>query len=105
MKGLWEQAKQQEAADLAMARPHPLWATAVQFLREHLSADVQAQIREAIPTEAWPAAYHTFWGMGIRNALREAGYGEGPFGIANLDNIYVELVEAAVKEKETHDER
>lgn len=41
------------------------------------------------------------WGMGVRNALREHGFGEEPFGVRNLDNIYVPLIEEAVTEQDT----
>lgn len=47
------------------------------------------------------AGYHMGWGMGVRNALREHGFGEEPFGVRNLDNIYVPLIEEAVTEQDT----
>lgn len=93
------QAEQQELDDLAQASMSPLWLEAVAFLRRELTQDVQAQIRQLIASKSsdWPAGYHMFWGMGIRNLLREHGYGEQEFGIANLDNVYVPLIEAAVE--------
>lgn len=39
---------------------------------------------------------HFGWGMGIRNYLRQQGYGEKWFGIDNLDDFYVTLVEMAL---------
>jgi hypothetical protein len=92
-----DRAKQLEAIDLGIARVSPRWPLAVAFLRAHFSAETAAQIRDAMPTEDWPAGYHTFWGMGVRNALRSAGFGEREFAIGNLDNIYVQLVEEAVR--------
>ncbi len=71
----------------------------IEFLRNFLLDKVKEQIRKAIDKNKlnWFAPYHFHWGMGIRNALRNAGYGEKYFGIDNLDDIYVELVEEAVK--------
>ena len=96
----------QEAALLA-ARLTEAWSPAVAWLRTWLTENVQAQIREAMAAAAtqlierpgtipdWPAGY-SVWGMGLRNGLREHGYGEAAFGIDNLDDIYVALVEEAV---------
>ena len=58
----------------------------------------QDQIREAIKDnpEVWWADYHFIWGMSIRNLLRTNGMGEDFFDVANLDDIYVELVEEAM---------
>ena len=47
--------------------------------------------------EGWSVPYHFFWGMGVRNLLREKGFGEEYFHIHNLDDIYVALVEEALK--------
>jgi hypothetical protein len=44
----------------------------------------------------WYVPYHLSWGMGIRNFLRERGYGEEYFGTHNLDDIYVYLIEEAL---------
>ena len=46
----------------------------------------------------WFAPYHFHWGMMIRNELRKNGFGEEYFFIKNLDDIYVELIEDAIKE-------
>lgn len=95
---LLERARIEAQFDLSRARGSPRWPEAVAFLREWLSADVQERIRAVVDAKssAWPAAYHTFWGMGVRNALREAGFGEAELDVRNLDNVYVELVEEAV---------
>lgn len=60
---------------------------------------VSVEIREAIDKnpEGWCAHYHFGWGMEVRNRLRRAGFGEDAFNIANLDDIYVPLIEAAVE--------
>lgn len=98
---LLARAEQQRVSDLAIARTaEPVkWDAAVRFLRGWLSPTVQDMVREVIriKTPDWPAAYHLGWGMGVRNGLRQHGFGEKDFGVLNLDNIYVELVEEAVQ--------
>jgi hypothetical protein len=73
---------------------------AVRMLREAFPEDLKTQIRAEISADpnGWAAKYHFFWGMGVRNLLREKGFGEEYFPIWNLDDIYVSLVEDAVKE-------
>jgi hypothetical protein len=39
---------------------------------------------------------HHGWGTGVRNWLRQRGLGEAYFGIDNLDDYYVPLVELAL---------
>jgi len=98
---LMARAEQQRVSDLQIARTaeSAKWAAAVTFLREWLSPTVKQQVREVIRVQSpdWPAAYHMVWGMGVRNALREHGFGEKDFGVLNLDNVYIELVEEAVQ--------
>ena len=89
----------EEREDLAKARLSPLWPQAAAMLRAEIPADEQQQIRASIAVnpEAWSTPYHFWWGMSIRNVLRDRGFGERNFLIRNLDNIYVRLVEEAVK--------
>ena len=98
MKDLLDRAVREEASDQRIARASDLWPKAVEFLRSWLTPSVQQQIREVVNIKSpdWPAGYHLGWGMGLRNTLREHGFGEEPFGVRNLDNIYVPLVEEAV---------
>ena len=93
------------ADDLVRARASAAWDQAVSFLRDYVPENVKQQIltMREMNDPTWPAAYHMDWGMGIRNALRQRGFGEVEMGVANLDNIYVELVEAAVV-KQQHEE-
>lgn len=94
-------ARIQEVRDQATAQGSPLWVQAVTFLRDwYFTEEVKAKIKAVIENkdQNWPAAYHLHWGMGVRNDLRKAGFGEAEFGIQNLDNIYVPLVEEAVQE-------
>lgn len=73
---------------------------AIEFFRTRLSDEVKEQIRGAmrIDITSWFAVGHFTWGMSARNSLRDAGFCEGYFGIENLDDIYVEIIEDAVKE-------
>ncbi len=73
---------------------------AIKAFRESEYALSFPEIRKAIAsyTNYWWASYHSFWGMGVRNFFRQHGFGEGFFGVHNMDCIYVPLVEAAVEE-------
>jgi hypothetical protein len=75
---------------------------AVKFLSKFISIEDKRKIRKEIEKEPvrWFAPYHFDWGMKIRNELRQTGFDEQYFMIKNLDDIYVELVENAVKEDE-----
>jgi hypothetical protein len=78
------------------ALPHRLRKPALKMLARELAA-VAGDIREAYlaDPDEWYAGYHFGWGMAVRNLLREKGFGEKYFGIHNLDDIYVYLVEEA----------
>jgi hypothetical protein len=77
-----------------------LKAPAVKMLRETIPEETQQEIRAAIAAdpEYWATPYHFWWGMSIRNLLREKGFGEDYWPIWNLDDIYVMLVEDAVRQ-------
>jgi len=96
---LMERAEQQRVSDLKIARASDRWQPAVDFLRGFLPPEVRSQIHDLVQmqSEAWPARYHMDWGMHVRNSLRNTAFGEKDFGVLNLDNIYVELVEEAVQ--------
>jgi len=47
----------------------------------------------------WWIPLHFTWGMGVRSALRKAGFTEAATGLDNLDNYWVGLVELAIKEQ------
>jgi len=57
-------------------------------------------IRELIAIDplGWSVPLHFSWGMEVRILLRERGFTEAATGIGNLDNVYIPLVEEAVKE-------
>ena len=69
----------------------------IEMLKNQLIPDMK-EIKKLmlLKKEDWWIGYHFGWGMGIRNLLREKGFGEEYFGIHNLDDIYINLVEEAV---------
>jgi hypothetical protein len=72
---------------------------AIEFLRRDFGGATRAAIRYDIkcyPANWW-VSHHFTWGMGIRNLLRNNGYGEKELGIDNLDDVYIPIVEEAVK--------
>ena len=80
-------------------------APVVVMLAEELKKDSADIVKAAQDDpDMWWAPYHFIWGMQIRNLLREKGYGEDYFGIANLDDIYVQLVEDALGIHKEHHE-
>jgi hypothetical protein len=72
---------------------------AVDFLKKTFTNETKQKIRKAIVADPddWAIPYHCGWGMAVRNCLRDGGFGEEYFGIDNLDDIYVGLIEEAVK--------
>ena len=72
-------------------------AAALAMLRKEL-APCADEIRNAVAADPqeWWAGSHFDWGMGVRNLLRAKGFGEKEFGVDNLDDYYVGLVEMAV---------
>ena len=73
---------------------------AIKAFRESDYASHFPEIRDKIAEdpEHWNAESHFLWGMNVRNFFRRKGFGEDYFGVDNLDCIYRELVEFAVKE-------
>jgi hypothetical protein len=74
-----------------------LKSPALEMLRIELKpaySDILAAYR-ANP-ERWYVGSHFYWGMAVRNLLREKGFGEEYFGVHNLDDIYIALVEEAL---------
>lgn len=71
---------------------------AVRYLNDMLSTQTKQLVRKmaARDPQGWWTAHHFHWGMGVRNLLRKGGFGEEYFGIANLDDYYIGLVEMAV---------
>lgn len=72
---------------------------ALELLRKELAparADIVSDMER--DGEHWIAGNHHGWGTSVRNFLRQSGYGEEYFGVHNLDDIYVALIEEAVGE-------
>lgn len=71
---------------------------AIEMLAKELAHSCE-EIKESIKNDPknWITPYHFGWGMSIRNLLRDKGFGEDYFKVDNLDNIYVQLVEEAMK--------
>ena len=80
----------------------PKWQkdAAIKVFRESAYYDSFPEIRERIKRggDRWIVPYHMWWGMGVRNFFREKEFGEQYFSVDNLDCIYRQLVEDAVKE-------
>ena len=92
---------EEQALDMSMMNSDEIMRDkAVEFLRGWIGENIKPEIRAQIKADpdGWSVPYHFGWGMGIRNALRTAGFRESQLGVRNLDNVYVELVELALKE-------
>jgi hypothetical protein len=75
-------------------------AAAVRFLRKKFGKGMRQLLRKAIEEnpQHWWVSRHRGWGTRVRNELRSAGHGEEDLGIENLDDVYIGLIEEAVKE-------
>jgi hypothetical protein len=73
-------------------------APAIAMLRTELE-EIAPLIRADIAKDpdGWILPYHMMWGMSIRNLLRERGFGETYWPVSNLDDIYCQLIEEAVR--------
>lgn len=70
------------------------------FLRDWLSrtmdeAELKPLIESMKVNPEWFAEHHMFGMMQVRNELRSHGFGEKDFGIDNLDDYAVGLIEKA----------
>jgi hypothetical protein len=68
---------------------------AVKFLTTYLSDDVKDKVRVVCGAgnTQWLSEYHFGWGMGIRNALRQAGLSDAQLPDQNWDDYYGAVVE------------
>lgn len=71
---------------------------AIQYLVDTIPADTFEEIAEAIRNGGpdWGTAQHFGVGMFVRNVLRAGGFGDR---LGEMDEIWTELIEKAVKEK------
>ena len=82
-----------------------LKASVLEMLKKQLAHDAKniENAYKASPSD-WYVPYHFYWGMSVRNTLRGRGFGEDYFGVHNLDDIYVELVEEALDLRVSNDQ-
>jgi len=87
-----------ECQQMYAAIPPEVKAPALTLLADKLQ-NVRAEVVGAYQADPkhWMAPHHFLWGMAVRNLLRKEGYGEAYFGVHNLDDIYVALIEEALK--------
>jgi hypothetical protein len=64
-------------------------------LLEPVSPEIRADYAKD-PINWWKQG-HFHFGLAVRNQLRRKGYDADYFGVSNLDDIYVFLVEEALK--------
>jgi hypothetical protein len=78
--------------------PRDFLIKCVRFLENEFPEEVKEEIRELHQKEGinWIGIGHMFWGMGIRNALREAGFVDDNLPDKNWDDYYIPVVECAV---------
>jgi hypothetical protein len=71
----------------------------VDYIRDKITPADRAVIRQQIKAKPllWWAGHHHFFGMSVRNSLRQQGFTDERVG-DNLDNYWVAIVEAAVGE-------
>lgn len=67
------------------------------ILLAKLTPDVLEEVRELHGDDpiSWASPYHHFWGMGIRNLLRQEGFKDAELPSGNWDDYYVAVVEYA----------
>ena len=73
---------------------------AVLYLCEVIPEDMRCQIAELVKRtpRTWWGLHQRILGTHVRKELRKNGFGEEFMGVENLDDVWVELVEEAVKE-------
>ena len=79
--------------------PDAVKVPATRMLTQELS-EVLPEVRLSIYVDPdhWNVPYHLWWGMSVRNLLRDKGFSEDYFGVDNLDCIYKYLVEDAARD-------
>jgi hypothetical protein len=87
-----------ERREAYAAIPSEIKAPALSLLAGLLEP-VAAEIRTdfAADSENWWKHGHFHFGLAVRNQLRTKGFDADYFGVSNLDDIYVFLVEEALK--------
>lgn len=88
----------EERRGMYAAISHEIKAPALSLLVELLEP-VAVEIRTDFGKDphCWWKRGHFHFGLAVRNQLRRKMYDEDYFGVSNLDDIYVFLVEEALK--------
>jgi len=71
---------------------------AIQYLIDKIPAETLEKVAKSIKDDGpdWGTLHHFEFGMDVRNLLREGDFNWGP---VELDDLWIELVEKAVKKK------
>ena len=71
---------------------------AINYLREQFPLEVKKQVYDMYIEDPkdWYVEHHFFWGMHIRNELRNHGLKDEFLPTGNWDDYYVEAIEKAV---------
>lgn len=88
-----------------LAKKPDLKKEMIDYLDSLLHENDKAYIRDLIAKDPdeWSTRaksshpFHMSGGTVVRNLLRDGGFTEGSLGIVNLDNVYVNLLEAVIK--------
>jgi len=74
---------------------------AIDLLSKDLDSTGERQLLRDMMSDGpdWYVGQHFFGGMAVRNRLRAKGFGEKYWPIWNLDDIYVFLLEDAIKKE------
>ncbi len=88
-----------EDCDIIGAMGEGDFEAGVQIFFDQWDDEVFQSIEVAMVTDPknWWVGAHLWWGMRMRNMLRTNGFLDDRSPSGNLDDIYVELIEAAVK--------
>lgn len=79
--------------------PQEVLEKASAFLIGYIPAGEQILIIEEIKEKGlmdWAIPHHSFWGMSIRNNLREAGLTDDLLPDKNWDDYYIQVIEYAL---------
>jgi len=98
---LREEMEKHEIDCVAKVSEEKLVAAAIHldtFFNESIKTSLKRMINQG-EDRFWFVQFHSSTGMGIRNVLRDGGFGEKELDIENLDYVYVQIIERAVMGK------
>jgi hypothetical protein len=73
---------------------------AARFLARSIEPDARRRILVALQSNPGEVMSSFRLGMSVRNTLRSGGFTEESLGVSNLDDVWYELLEAAVRLRE-----